>query len=53
MHAAQVLHFGDPPQYVEIANEEAPAADHVQIKVLAVGLHGRKYHILEKFRRRA
>ena len=40
MHAAQVLHFGDPPQYVEIPNEEAPEQEYVQIKVLAVGFHG-------------
>ena len=40
MHQAQVLEFGQPPKYVEVADPPIPAADsdQVQVTVLAAGV---------------
>lgn len=39
MKQVQVTNWGDPPKYIEVADPGAPPSGHVQLRVLAAGVH--------------
>lgn len=39
MKQAQVTSWGEPPQYVEVADPSAPPSGQIQLRVLAAGVH--------------